>query len=116
MPDLSLPDDLKTGTPLDAYLELMPVISLFYQGLLEFDGDKGELERRSRDFEERFLPGTEEGVNDGLYLPWVLFDLRFGKSKKTVCERFLEDRTLGKVGEPALTFIRPHVGQLCHLL
>ena len=59
-----------------------------------------------KDFEKRFQPGTDDGVIDGLYMPWLLFDLRFGKSGKTVCERFLEDSMMKKLGDPGLSLIR----------
>ena len=42
LPDLSLPEELKTGTRLDDYMELMQAVVLYYHGLTEFDdGQKG---------------------------------------------------------------------------
>jgi hypothetical protein len=106
LPDLSLPEELKTGTRLDDYMELMQAVVLYYQGLTEFDTDRKELNKAVKDFEKRFRPGTDDGVTDGLYMPWLLFDLRFGKSGKTVCERFLEDSMMKKLGDPGLSLIR----------
>ena len=106
LPDLSLPEELKTETRLDDYMELMQAVVLNYQGLTEFDTDRKELNKTVKDFEKRFRPGTDEGVIDGLYMPWLLFDLRFGKSGKSVCERFLEDNMMKKLGDPGLSLIR----------
>jgi hypothetical protein len=106
LPDLSLPEDLKTGTRLDDYMELMQAVVLYYHGLTEFDTDRKELTKAVKDFEKRFQPGTDDGVIDGLFMPWLLFDLRFGKSGKTVCERFLEDSMMKKLGDPGVSLIR----------
>jgi hypothetical protein len=106
LPDLSLPEDMMTGTGLDAYMQLMQPVIIYYHGLVEFDNERRDLKRAIKDFEKDFQPGTEQGICDSLFVPWYLFDLRFGKSGKTVCERFLEDSSMKKVGEPAFSLIR----------
>jgi hypothetical protein len=106
MSDLSLPEELLTGTRLDDYMHLMQPISIYYHGLTQFDKDRKELKKAVKDFEKDFQPGEESGINDGLFVPWYLFDLRFGKSAKTVCERFLEDDMMKNLNEPGPTLIR----------
>jgi hypothetical protein len=106
LPDFSLPEDVQTGTRLDAYMELMQAVMMYYHGLIEFDNDRRELKRAVKDFEKDFQPGTEQGICDSLFVSWHLFDLRFGKSGKTVCERFLDESTMKKLGEPAISLIR----------
>jgi hypothetical protein len=104
--DLSLPEDILTGTGLDDYMQLMQAVMMYYHGLIEFDNERRELKKAVKDFEKDFQPGTEQGICDSLFVPWYLFDLRFGKSGKTVCERFLEDSSMKKVGEPAISLIK----------
>jgi hypothetical protein len=106
MPDFSLPEDMQTGTGLDDYMQVIQAVLMYYYGLLEFDNDKRELKKAVKDFEKDFQPGTEQGICDSLFVPWHLFDLRFGKSGKTVCERFIEDSTMKKLGEPAISLIQ----------
>ncbi len=105
-PDFSLPEDMRTGTPLDEYMFLLQGVSLYHQMLTDYDDDKRELNRAAKDFENQFRPGTMDGVNDSLYMPWLYFDLRYGKSKKTVAERFLESDAIKQMHGPGPSLIR----------
>jgi uncharacterized protein (DUF2384 family) len=105
-PDFALPEDMRTGTPLDEYMFLLQGVSLYHQMLTDYDDDKRELNRAAKDFERQFRPGTMDGVNDSLYMPWLFFDLRYGKSRKTVAERFLESDMIKQIHEPGLSLIR----------
>lgn len=106
LPDFSLPEELMTGTRLDEYMQLMQMVAIYHQGLTEFDDDRKELKKAVKDFEKRFRPGTDQGISDGLYVPWYLFDLRFGKSGKTVCERFLDLDEMKSLDDNGRTLIR----------
>ena len=104
--DFSLPEALRTGTPLDEYLTLVPGVALYAQSLIQFDEDGKELKKASDYFEKEFRPGTLLGVPDSLYMSWLHFDLRFGKTQQTVCERFLDLVIVRRLHEPGPTLLR----------
>ncbi len=104
--DLLLPEDFRTGTPFDEYMILLQGVSLYHQMLEEYDDERRDLKRAAKDFEREFRPGTARGVNDSLYMPWLYFDLRYGKSGKTVTERFLESDMMKQMEEPGPSLIR----------
>jgi hypothetical protein len=103
LPDLSLPEEHLTGTRLDDYMQLIGAVYMYYQGLVEFDDDRKELKKEAREFEKRFRPGMDDGVSDGVYMSWLLCDLRFGRSRKTVCERFLESGAIKGLNDSAIS-------------
>jgi hypothetical protein len=105
-PDPSQTEEMETGTFFDEYLRLLEGISLYYQLLLKSDKDRNELRKIIKESEKQFRPGKEDGVNDSLYMPWLFFDLRFGKSGKTVCERFLTSDLIKALRDPGPTLIR----------
>lgn len=105
-PELELPDHLRTGTFLDEYQILLRPIAMFYEMLITYDDDRKELLGAEKDFERDFKPGTPGGVPDSLFMPWFYFDFRYGKSEKTVCERFLESSWIKDLNEPGPTLIR----------
>jgi len=106
LPDISVPEEFLTGTRLDDYMHLIEPVYMYYHGLVEFDNDRKELKKFVKDFEKKFRPGSDDGITDGLYIPWLLFDLRFGRSRKTVCERFLDDSMMKKLDEPTISLIK----------
>jgi hypothetical protein len=75
----AIPEDLKTGTPLDEYQLLFKGIALYGQGLKQFGDDKEALCGVHDHYEKRFRPGTAGGVSDGLFMGWFYLDNRFGK-------------------------------------
>jgi len=98
--DYAIPEKFKTNTVLNEYMILMQGIGLFVQGLRQFDKNRRELNESVRDFEECFCPGEPSGVQDSIFMSWYLLDLRFGKSQKTVCERFIEAGYANRLREP----------------
>jgi len=79
--DFSLPEELRTGTLLDEYIVLMQAVATYGQSLIELDQDSKELKKAGDSFEKEFQPGTPVGVPDSLYMSWLYFDLRFGRTK-----------------------------------
>jgi SEC-C motif len=104
--DFSLPEECRTGTLLDEYQMLLPAVSLYYEKIVQFDSEGKQLEKAAADFERAYSPGTPEGVPDSMFLSWLHFDLRFGRSGMTLCERFLESSTIRKLLEPGPTLLR----------
>jgi len=105
--DFSLPEALRTGTQLDEYMTLVQGVALYAQSLTQFDQDGKEIKKAGDSFEKEFLPGTAFGVPDSLYMSWLHFDLRFGKTQQTVCERFLDLAIMRKLDEPGPPFCAP---------
>jgi len=101
-----LPDDKLTGTPADDYFELLPFLALFGQKVLQFEEDGPEFKRAMKAFEKRFRPGREDGLMDSFYISWLYFDLRFGKSRRSIAERVLDDPLTAKLSEPGPTYVR----------
>jgi hypothetical protein len=104
--DFCLPEELRTGTDLDEYMMLVQGVGVYAQSLMQFDQDGKELKKATDYFEKEFRPGTPLGVPDSLYMSWLHFDLRFGRTQQTVCERFLDLLIMRKLREPGPTFLR----------
>ena len=104
--DLLLPADQRTGTPLDDYMELLPFLALHEQKIIQFESDGGELKKARKSYEKRYRPGEDGGLLDSHYVSWLFFDLRFGKSRRTVAERVLDDPMTAKLVEPGPTYLR----------
>jgi hypothetical protein len=81
---------LNTGTMMDRYMDLIKALIIYMQKILQFDADGKELQEAMDDFEDTFKPGKIDGVPDSVFTSWLMLDFRFGKSKKTVCERLIE--------------------------
>ena len=84
------PNDCATDTVLDTYMLLVEGIMAFGYKIARFDKDGKEFKKTSKEFEKRLKPGTKDGINNSLYIGWLHFDYRFGVSKKTITERFIE--------------------------
>lgn len=104
--DFSIPDHLKTGTLLDEYMMLIQGLNIFSQTLRQFDDDRRAINSAIQSFEEEFSPGEDHGVPDNIYMSWLLLDFRFGKSQKTVGERFLESGYADKLRDPAPVLLK----------
>ena len=98
--------EIHTGKEIDDYVSLLKLVGIWAQKIMQFDEDGKELVLAKKKFEYLYKPGTEEGVSNGLYLGWLYFDFRFGKSRKTVCERLLEAEEISKLNEPGPTHLR----------
>jgi hypothetical protein len=105
-PESWFPDTERTGTLWDDYMEIIPAIALYGKKIMDFEKDGQELENAVADFEKRFRPGEKDGIIDSIFLSWMYFDLRFGKSLETVAERLLDDAMISGLNEPGPTYIR----------
>ena len=104
--DFSFPQDCLTGTVLDDYMRMLQGLAIFGQGIRQFDADGKKLTEATRDFEKRFRPGEPDGVTDGVFMSWLHFDLRFGKSQDTIVERFLKSQYVEKLRDPGPQLMR----------
>ncbi len=101
-----LPDHLRTGTPVDEYLALLQAIALYHETIAQFDEEGRELARVNQLFESTYRPGSSGGVSDSLYVPWLYFDVPFGRERQTVCERFLQSATDFSLNDPGPTLLK----------
>jgi CheY-like chemotaxis protein len=101
-----LPDDQRTGTPMDDYFVLLPFLAIHEQKIIQFDPDGPELKKARKNYEKRYRPGKDGGLMDSHYMSWLYFDLRFGKSRRTIVERVLDDPLTAKLSEPGPTCLR----------
>src|SRR4030043_887057 len=90
-PDFFFPDEQRTGTPIDEYFALLPFLALHMQKVIQFEKDGPELKKARSRYEKRYRPGKDAGILDSHYVSWLYFDLRFGKSRRTIAERVLDD-------------------------
>lgn len=104
--DILLPADQRTGTPLDDYMELLPLLALHEQKIIQFEADGAELKKSRKNFEKRYRPGEDNGLMDSHYISWLYFDLRFGKGRSTVVERVLDGPMARRLVEPGTTCLR----------
>jgi len=112
-PIFPAPLELKTGTLLDDYMMLFQGIAIYGQSILQFDKDGKELKKASDDFEKRFRSGEPNGVSVSLFMSWLHFDLRFGRTKETICERFLNSSHIKALNEPGSTLIKHLADSYC---
>ena len=101
-----LPDDQRTGTPMDDYFVLLPFLAIHEQKIIQFDPDGPELKKARKNYKKRYHPGEDGGLMDSHYMSWLYFDLRFGKSRRTIVERVLDDPLTAKLSEPGPTCLR----------
>ncbi|NOR12705.1 MAG: hypothetical protein GQ545_05575, partial [Candidatus Aminicenantes bacterium] len=105
-PESWIPPSERTGTVWDDYMDVIPIIAVYGNNIMDFDKDGRELKRDVSDFEKRFRPGEDDGIMDSVFVSWMYFDLRFGKSLETVAERFLSDSMSSNLVEPGPTIIQ----------
>lgn len=105
-PESWFPPSERTGTLWDDYMDTIPIIAIYGKKIMDFDKDGREFESAVSDFEKRFRPGEKEGIMDSIFMSWMYFDLRFGKSLETVAERLLKDPIIKDLMEPGPTYIR----------
>lgn len=104
--NLLLPEDQRTGTPIDDYFELLPFLALQERKVVQFESDGPELKKARNRYEKRYRPGEDGGLLDSHFVSWLYFDLRFGRSRKTIAERVLEDPLTARLAEPGPTCLR----------
>jgi hypothetical protein len=107
-----LPDEERTGTPLDEYFALLPFLALHMQKIIQFETDGPELKKARRSYEKRYRPGKDDGILDSHYMSWLFSDLRFGKSRRTIVERVLDDPMTSRLVEPGPTCLK-HMADSC---
>jgi len=105
-PESWFPASEQTGTLLDDYLEVIPIVAMYGEKIMRFEEEGKELEKAVSEFEDHFRPGKEGGIMESIFVSWMYFDHRFGKSHQTVAERFLSDPMSAHLVEPGLTWIR----------
>ncbi len=101
-----VPEEERTGTPLDDYFELLPMLGIIEQRILRFEPDGPELKRAKKGYEKRYHPGLDDGIMSSHHVSWLYFDLRFGPSHKTIVERALEDPLVAELREPGPTCLK----------
>lgn len=106
----SVPEDLSTGTLVDEYMRLFEGITLYGNVVFQFDEAGKELEKAAKDFEKRFRPGQPDGVHNSIYMCWLHFDFRFGKSQETICERFMKSLYFSQLRDPGPAFVKHLAG------
>lgn len=106
----TIPDDQLTGTPFDDYFVLLPFLAIHEKKIIQFDADGPELKKARNRCESRYRPGEDGGLMDSHYMSWLYFDLRFGKSRRTIVERVLDDPLTAKLTDPGPTCLRHMAG------
>jgi hypothetical protein len=86
-----IPEDMKTGTKLDLYMEAFRILLVYAEGLKRDPEHGAALRNVYRDFEEMYKPGTENGLTDSFHMNWFVLDNRFGLEQRTPTEMFLQD-------------------------
>ncbi len=104
--DFQMSLDLKTGTVFDDYMMLFQGIVIYGQSILLFSKDGKEFKKASDDFKRRFRTDKPGGVPTSIFMSWLHFDLRFGNTKETICERFLNSSHLKEIDESGLARIK----------
>src|SRR4030067_452474 len=103
VPHFSFPDEQRTGTPIDEYFALFPFLTLQMQKVIQFEKDGPELKKTRNRYEKRYRPGKDDGILDSHYVSWLYFDLRFGKGRRTIAERVLDDPMTARLVAPRPT-------------
>ncbi|MBA7470036.1 hypothetical protein ES707_05313 [subsurface metagenome] len=111
--DFSLPEDLKTRTPVDDYLTLFQGIVIYSKAFIQFDKDGKEFKNAADDFEKRFRPGKNKGLPSSLFMSWLSLDFRFGEERETICERFLKSPYIDRLNEPGPTLVKHLANSYC---
>lgn len=95
-----------TGTSYDDYFHIIPAIATYGEKVLRFEKDGKELKKAVSRFEKRFRPGEKGGITDSFFMSWMQFDLRFGESRETIAERFLNDPLTSGLMEHGRSVVR----------
>lgn len=90
-----VPEEMKTGTKFDLYLEMFHGVALYAEMLKRSKQFSETLSGIASDFEKRYKPGTKRGLNDSFFMGWFALDNRFGVDQRTVVERMM-DRSIVK--------------------
>ncbi len=99
-------DDELTGTPLDAYHGLLPLLAITERKIIQFEKDGQEFKKAAKNSEKHYRIGKDDGLLSSHYVSWLDFDFRFGAGRKTVVERVLEDPLIAKLSEPGRTCLK----------
>jgi hypothetical protein len=83
---------LRDGSPSvspEEYEAAFDLVADFLDDFMMSGKEAGILGEQLAWFDTLYEPGAEGGVPEGLLLPWLCFDLPFGKPERTLCERFM---------------------------
>jgi hypothetical protein len=69
----------------------------YFDKFVASDNEGDELTAQAAWFDLLYEPGTEKGVPEDIFLPWLYFDVRFGKSDRTLSERFIKSEGFMKL-------------------
>ena len=108
--EYGLPADMKTGTLNDEYLELLEFIAMYGMMIRQFFKEGKELERKIAEYENKYKPGTPEGISNGLFMGYLHIDYRFGKTGETILERLLKSEYLKKLNMPGPLYLK-HISE-----
>jgi len=111
--DFSLPENMLTGTPLDDYMRLYQGVSIYAQGIGQFEEEGKILKRVESELEKKLRPGKEDGIPLSLFMSWLHFDFRFGRTRETVVERFMRSAPASRLIEPGPTHLRHFAESYC---
>lgn len=112
--DFSLPDDLLTGTPLDDYMLLYQGVALYAHAIAQFEAEGKILKKVETDLEKKLRPGREDGIPVSLFMSWLHFDFRFGRTRETIVERFMRSTHASRLREPGPTHLRHFAESYCN--
>ena len=112
--DFSLPEDLLTGTPLDDYMHLYQGVSIYAHGIGQFEEEGKILKKVESELEKKLKPGEKDGIPLSLFLSWLHFDFRFGRTRETVVERFMRSTHASCLREPGPTHLRHFAESYCN--
>ncbi|MBI5360127.1 MAG: SEC-C domain-containing protein [Planctomycetes bacterium] len=84
-----VPADMKTNTPLDAYMTLLNRLIQHVNDTAEYDNEAKEFILFEQSISNKLPTGPESGISDGLYMGWMYLDWKFGLRMETAGERFL---------------------------
>jgi len=86
-----IPEEMRTGTKLDAYYEAIRGVLLYTETLKSSSKFGSDLRRVWNDYERKYKPGTDKGLPDSFLMNWFALDNRFGVDQRTAVERMMEE-------------------------
>ena len=111
--DFSLPEDVLTGTPLYDYMQLYQGVAIYAQGIAQFENEGKILKKVESEQEKKLRPGKEDGIPLSLFMSWLHFDFRFGRTRETIVERFMRSSHASRLIEPGPTHLRHFAESYC---
>jgi hypothetical protein len=72
------------------YDDALEAVTDYFDKMPDGDEETDELKAQAAWFYLLYEPGTELGVPDSVFLPWLYFDIFIGSSKRTLAEKYME--------------------------